>query len=421
MRILMLAQFYPPIIGGEERHVRNLSAALARRGHDVSIATLAAADAPSMEIDQGVKIHRLRGTLQRGEFLYSESTRRHAPPFPDPELLIGLGRILADEKPEIVHAHNWLLHSFLPMKRQSRARLVVTLHDYSLVCATKNAMHNGAMCSGPGLAKCLACACQHYGPFKGGVTAIANNLSRRLECRAVDTFLAVSRAVASVNGLADLKVPFEVVPNFVPDDVAAANGATSELLQRLPRDGFLLFVGDLRRAKGMHNLLDAYGKLRDAPPLVLIGRRCPDTPVQLPPNVVLLESWPHDAIMQAWRRCLFGLAPSQWAEPCATVVMEAMACGKPVIGTDIGGMPDLIDHERTGLLVPTGDADALAAAMQTLIASPELMARMSQAALARVESLKAGSVVPRIEQIYTRLLASRGSVERDREEASHAA
>ena len=52
----MLAQFYPPIIGGEERHVRNLSIDLVARGHDVAVATLCHDGAPEMECDQGVRI-----------------------------------------------------------------------------------------------------------------------------------------------------------------------------------------------------------------------------------------------------------------------------------------------------------------------------------------------------------------------------
>src|SRR5215217_1744647 len=86
VRILMLTQFYPPYIGGEERHVRNLSASLAARGHSVAVATLGNSDLPDFELDQDVRVYRIRGTLQRAEWLFSESGRRHAPPFPDPEL-----------------------------------------------------------------------------------------------------------------------------------------------------------------------------------------------------------------------------------------------------------------------------------------------------------------------------------------------
>ena len=91
-------------------------------------------------------------------------------------------------------------------------------------------------------------------------------------------------------------------------------------------------------------------------------------------------------------------------EACATVVMEAMASGKPVIATKIGGMPDLVDTGVTGLLVPPGDPAALARSIQRLLAQPEVVARMGTASLARVERLKAGSVVARIEGVYRDVL-----------------
>ena len=70
MRVLLLTQFYPPIIGGEERHVRNLGAALSRRGHKVSVATQTAPGAGANDMDGAVRVHRLRGTLQRMSRLY---------------------------------------------------------------------------------------------------------------------------------------------------------------------------------------------------------------------------------------------------------------------------------------------------------------------------------------------------------------
>ncbi|MGD9804932.1 MAG: glycosyltransferase [Hyphomicrobiaceae bacterium] len=405
MKILMLAQFYPPIIGGEERHVRNLSIALAKRGHHVSVATLATQGAPDEEIDEGVKIYRLHGSMQRASFLFKEAERAHAPPFPDPELALALRRIIQNEKPDIVHAHNWLLHSVLPLKTSGGPRFVVTLHDYSHVCARKNMMHEGVLCSGPALAKCLQCAKEQYGAAKATVTTLANFASSRLERVVVDKFLTVSAAVAEGNRLAEFGVPFEVVPNFVPDHIGVLSETIDPRLDQLPKNGFMLFVGDLQRLKGTDKLIEAYATLENARPLVLIGRPGPDTPTNLPPGVSIHHSWPHHAIMHAWNRCDFGIAPSVWPEPCATVVMEAMGVGKPFIATQIGGMPDLVDDGVTGLLVPPGDVPALAKALATLDRDGELRTRMSAAALKKVETLMAKSVVPRIEKIYEDLLA----------------
>ena len=94
MRILMLAQFYPPVIGGEERHVCDLAAFLARRGHWVGVATLWQEGLPEREVNQGVKIFRIRRLMQRWRGLFSDASRTHAPPFPDPGLAAGLRRIL---------------------------------------------------------------------------------------------------------------------------------------------------------------------------------------------------------------------------------------------------------------------------------------------------------------------------------------
>ena len=127
MHILMVAQFATPIIGGEEQYVINLSRELVNRGHQVAIATIKHPGQPDFEIDAGVRIYRLQGTTQRMSWLYTERERRHAPPFPDPETTLGLHRVIAQEQPDVIHAHNWLLFSYLPLFPWNKARLVVTL------------------------------------------------------------------------------------------------------------------------------------------------------------------------------------------------------------------------------------------------------------------------------------------------------
>lgn len=410
MRILMLAQFYPPTVGGEERHVHSLSTALAERGHDVAVATLWHEGLPEFECNRGVRIYRIRGTVQRAASLFSESGRRHAPPFPDPELALSLRRIVRMERPNIVHAHNWLVHSFLPLKPMSGAKLVVTLHDYSLVCVQKRLMyHDRELCSGPGMTKCLGCAADHYGPAKGATTVFANWLMGAVERGVVDLFLPVSQAVVASTGLASRRLPFKVIPNFVPDkpDSDQANvvqDAHAPLIAQLPPDGFLLFVGDLTRDKGINILLQAYAGLADVPPLVLLGRSTSAMPTELPENVIALGPWPHEAVMRAWQRSSVGLLPSLTPETFGIVVIEAMANGRPVIASRIGGLPDVVVEGETGFLVPPGDATALRDRLARLLADPQLCERMGQAAKRRVSEYTAGAVVPRIEAAYEQIV-----------------
>jgi glycosyltransferase involved in cell wall biosynthesis len=80
--------------------------------------------------------------------------------------------------------------------------------------------------------------------------------------------------------------------------------------------------------------------------------------------------------------------------------MEAMASGKPVVSTNIGGTPDIIIDGSSGILVPPGDVGALRNALQELLTHRDMITRMGQTSLKRVAQFKSGSVVPRIEQVY---------------------
>lgn len=409
MRILMLAQFYPPVIGGEERHVAALSEALVGRGNKVAVATMPHPSRKERETLRGVDVYSVKGLMQRVSGLFSETERPHAPPFPDPELTVRLAGLIREFKPDIVHGHNWLVHSVLPLKRPSGFGLVQTLHDYSLVCAVKTLTRDDASCPGPALSRCAPCSFDHFGPIKGAVTLAANTLTQRSERWLVDKFLTVSTAVAEHNNLAKSGAPYEVVHNFIPDQSGTLPKEQDPCLEGLPSEPFILFVGDLNRRKGVHVILDAYRRLKSPPPLVIIGRRCPDTPADIPAGVHIFESWPHAAVMHAWSRCLFGLAPSTWLEPCATVVMEANSFGKPMIATSHGGFLETVDHETSGLHVPPNDDAALAAAMDRLTRDEAFRNQLAIGAVRKAATLKAGAIVPRIESIYREVLARRAA------------
>ncbi len=409
MRILMLAQFYPPAIGGEERHVRTLAHALVRRGHRVAVATLAQGNLPAIEDDEGVRVYRLPATTARAaRLLYSDASRHHAPPLPDPETAWALRRVIAAERPEIVHAHNWLVYAYLPLAHlahlahKADAPLVMSLHDYGLACPKKRLMRDGAVCDGPALGKCLRCAGEHYGRVTGTATVLGKRLLDGRLRAAVSHFLPVSTAVAEGNALAGGGVPFTVIPNFVPDDLGPppSDGPVPPAVRDLSPEGYLLFVGDLTPEKGLPVLLRAYAGLADPPPLVCIGRPTPETPAAFPPNVSLHHHWSHEAVQWAWARSGVALVPSVWPDPCPTVAMEAMAMGLPVIAARSGGLPDIVAHGETGLLVPPGDAGALRDAIARLLADPALARQMGAAGRRRVAQFRAGAVVGRIEAIY---------------------
>jgi|ERR1051325_10907430 glycosyltransferase involved in cell wall biosynthesis len=399
----MLAQFYLPIVGGEERHVQDLSIELAKRGHDVAVVTLHTPDSAEFDFDQGVRVYHVKSMMQRMHWLYSQTERSFAPPFPDPEVMLALRRIILREKPDIIHAHNWMLYSFLPLKAWSGVPLVLSLHDYSLICVQKRLMHFGTPCSGPDFGKCLHCASSYYGSLKGKVTTLSHRMMYPMERAAVDIFLPVSMATAIGNGLVEQQLPFEVIPNFLSDAADSSPVDVEPYLSQLPEAGYLLFVGDLSLDKGIGVLLRAYAALKDAPPLVLIGRKNHDTPTELPNNVFLLNRWPHAAVMQAWRRSGIALVPSLCAETFGIVAIEAMSMGSPVIASRIGGLTDVLKDGETGFLIPPGDMSSLTQAIQRLLEDKSLRNRMGQNAVYRSQDFRAGQVVPRIEAVYRKL------------------
>ena len=404
MRVLMVTDFYYPFLGGVEQHVRTLSHALHERGHQVSVATLWSEGLAEEEDDAGVQVYRLSSGTQRLKFLHKEPKRPWAAPFPDPEIMVGLRRILRRLQPDVVHGHDWLARSFLPLKPSSGAIFVVSLHYYTQSCAKKNLMFHDAPCSGPGFRKCLACGSNHYGAAKGTAAVFANWGFSAAERAAADLFISVSQATAEGNGISAGLPRQVVIPNFLP----VASGTQQELLDpyvaHLPKQEFMLFVGDLRPIKGLDVLLKAYAALQNVMPLVLIGKAWPDTPVDLPQNVLVLHNWPNYAVMEAWRRSAIALVPSVWPEPFGIVVIEAMAGGSPVIASRIGGIPEIVVDGESGLLVAPGDAVALQRAMEQLLGDAALRERMGQAAKLRSRDFEASTVVPRIEEVYQQVL-----------------
>ena len=409
MRILMLSQFYPPMLGGEERLVAGLSVGLAARGHDVAVATLSQDGLPDFEVDRGVRIYRVHSTVQRAKWLYADPAHTHAPPMPDPELSLALHRIAVQESPDIAHAHNWIVHSFLPVKAASGAKLLLSLHDFSLACATKKSLYRDAiLCSGPGYTKCPPCAVHHYGAAKGLATTLMNWTMGVAERQLVDMFLPVSHVTASKNGLSETSPNCRVMPNLIPDDSDAVKPNVAEYVDQLPDVPFLLFVGAFGSYKGVDVLLEAYSQLVDPPPLVLIGYQTAEFPLvtqEFPSNVTVLRDWKHEAVMEAWRRCMMGIVPSLWFETFGIVALEAMIMGKPVVASRVGGLPDVVTEGETGLLVEPGNVPELREAIEKLVRDPELRSALGARARDKARLFKASNVVPQFEAVYRELLS----------------
>jgi len=420
VRILMITQFYAPTIGGQERLVEDLSIELIARGHHVAVATLEHEGQPSFGHVSGVHVHRIASTV--GHFFrgYVDPSRRHAPPAVDPKAAAELRRVTRLEKPDIVHGHDWLIHSFLPLKRRHGPGLVVTLHDHSLVCANKRLIRSDEACAGPGPAKCLRCSASHYGLAKGPAIAVGNWVMSVTERALVDMFLPVSGVVADAAGLRDRGNRHLVIPNFLPTRTPIA--APKERLPGLPAE-FVLFAGDVSRDKGVAVLLEAHRLLEDPPPLVLIGRitdpgvlapavgpeRAASAALLAAPfgNVSAVGPQPHEVVLDAFRRCTVAVVPSLMPEAFGLVALEAMSAGRPVIASNIGGLREIITDGENGILVSPGDVEALRTSLARVLKDSALRARIGAAAESRARDFAADQIVPQVEQVYEDVLAAR--------------
>jgi glycosyltransferase involved in cell wall biosynthesis len=404
MRILMLTQSYAPVVGGVERVVEDLSSELLRRGHEVGVATLRQPGEAPERSDGGAAVHPLGSTAYRLPGVRLDQERRHAPPLPDPETVLQLRRLLRRERPDVVHAHNWLVHSYLPLDRHSGPALALSMHDYGLICATKRFLHEGAPCSGPGMSKCIHCAGAFYSSGKGFGIAVSTRFSERHVRRHVDVLLPVSTAVRDLCRVGEGEL-HRVIPNFIRSLPPVPADAEAQLAA-LPREPFVLYFGDVTLDKGADLLVKAYRSLQDPPPLVLIGR-CFLPEVKAVPGVMALGPMAHPYAMEALRRSLFTVVPSILPEAFGLAALETAAAGKPIVAADIGGLRDVVVDGETGLLVKPGDAEAIAAALRRLLADPGLRERMGAAARVQAATFGPDAVVPRFEEAYEAALQAR--------------
>lgn len=410
MRILELTDFYPPFIGGLERHVQMLSRDLVMGGHEVAVATMELPDTAPRENDEGVEVHRMRGWQRALTPLYQRSDRPFHPPAPDPGIVRQLRGLLRTFRPDVVHAHSWLLYSMLPLAGSGGPALVVTAHDYGFICAKKTMMHGGTLCVGPALLKCLRCAPEHYGALKG-VALTAGLVANAPLHRRVDRWLAVSEFVATtLGGLRDRSGSGpEVVHAYVPDGLADIS-ARQPRPRFLPEDdGYLLFVGALGSHKGVHVLLEAYERLGRPVPLVMLGTPHADTPTRLPGGVTIVRDAPHLQVLAAMAGAAVVVAPSLWPDPLPMTVSEAQLVGTPIVASAVGGISEMVRHGDTGLLVAPGNVQELADALGEMLADPARRRSMGERGRAWAQRFTRAAVIPRVEQIFHEVIARRAA------------
>jgi len=241
----------------------------------------------------------------------------------------------------------------------------------------------------------------------------------RFLLRVTRRVLCCSQAVAR-HAARDLGAPphlLAVIPNGIDPPPPAGRAEALDRLGLKPDDGPIVgCVGGLSRHKGQSALMHAMGQLDGRPPrptLVLVGDG-PDRP-GLESEAATLQGRVRIRFMgeRPDARSLLPafdvlVVPSIEREGFGLAALEGMDAGLPVVASRLGGLPEVVEDGRTGLLVPPGDVRAMALAIARLLANPEERRAMGTEGRRRVESrFRAAPMARRVESVYEEVLGER--------------
>lgn len=384
VRVLLVNKFFVAR-GGAETVVLQTRRLLEEAGHEVvlfGMRTGAETDEPWLSFFVSERRYfdgpLLRRVRDAASTVYSFEARRR------------LRDLLRSAQPEVAHLHNvyhQLTLSLLDELEAQRIPTVMTLHDYKPACPAYQLLTHDGVCE-----RCLGGAywnavrhrCLKGSLVGSALVALEAYLARvrRLYAK-VDRFLAPSVFLRDVMVRAGMpRKAIEVLPNAVP--LAPAP-------RPQPAPASFLYAGRLSWEKGIDTLLEAVALARgplevriagEGPAAADVRRRveAEALPVQL---LGFLE---REDVAGELVRATASLLPSRCYENCPMAILEAGARGVPTIASRIGGIPELVTSGVDGMLVPPGDAPALASALDELAHDRERAAALGQAAYARVRA-----------------------------------
>jgi len=361
MKILMADKFYF-IKGGAERYFFELAGLLTARGHEVIPFSMAhERNFPSPYSDCFVDYidfnpvktaDKIRYGFQSfGRVIYSRQAQKR------------LSRLIERVRPDVAHLHmidHQLSPSILPVLKQAGIPVIQTVHTYKHVCPSYRLYHmqKGTICEKclhgnfyhPLVEKC------HKSSFSASLLLVVEEAVHRLLKlyeKGVDIFHVPSRfmgAKLAEGGIDPVKIR-HLFYTINLDDYPV----------RYDSDPYFVYFGRLSAEKGIMTLLKAVKGLKNIK-LKIIG----DGPLQQQledyagrnqlEGVEFTGRMDGESLKKAVSGARFVVVPSEWYENSPLAIYESMAMGKPVIGSRMGGIPELIEHGRSGYLFKAGDS-----------------------------------------------------------------
>jgi glycosyltransferase involved in cell wall biosynthesis len=384
MRVLILhSRYLSGAVSGENRVVEDESRILREGGHDVRVV--------SPEPDASGPVAQIR--VGASAVWSAEASRR-------------VGALVRRHDIEIVHAHNLfptLSPSVLRAAAAAGAAVVVTLHNFRMMCLPATFLRDGRVCE----------ACLGHLPWRGvvyrcyresalGSAALASSLAVH---RRLGTFGRVSRYLA----VSDFVREKHIEGGMPADRIGVKGNFTWAAEPRRGPGEYFLFVGRLSPEKGLDTLLRAWRTGPSLGRLVVIGDgpQAADLRAMAPAGVEFGGEVPSTDVAGIMARARALMVPSRWYEASPRTIIEAYAAGVPVIASRIGALPEAVEDGVSGYLAPPDDAAAWADAASRMTDDREAE-RLGAGALARWRARHSPvSGLAELEGAYEEALAAR--------------
>lgn len=278
--------------------------------------------------------------------------------------------LLKKEKPDICHVHNTLAlitPSVYYACRDCDVPVIQTLHNYRLLCTNALLFRNDKICEeciNSNLYHSIKYGCYRNSRIQSFVLAhiIEQHKKRGTWENLIDAYIVLSQFAKNKfieGGLPEKK--FFIKPNFIKSDPGVNHKSYN----------YLLFVGRIDIAKGIEILIKAYDQLKNKPSLLIAGDGPLKSKVTSIKDISYIGFLGHDQLINKLKDCYILVFPSMWYEGMPMAIVEAFACGKPVIASRLGTMAEMIEDGKTGLLFNPGDAVDLTLKIQWAIDHPE--------------------------------------------------
>jgi glycosyltransferase involved in cell wall biosynthesis len=403
MRFCMVTTFYPPYnFGGDGIFVHQLSNELARRGHHVEVVhcrdahQLLSGRTPSMPYQDhpNVTVHGLKSPAGFLSPLVTQQTGW--PVFKSSQL----NAIL--EKPfDVIHFHNISLVGGPKVLEYGRAVKLYTLHEYWLVCPTHMLFKFGQdVCMEQ---SCFACTISYRRPPQMW------RYTRMIEeaVNHVDLFIAPSEFTMQKHREMGLQRPIAELPYF-----------TSRWVHDLPTEKYMsrdvpyfFFIGRLEKIKGLQTLIPVFRRYRHAQLWVAGTGEYEGTLRAMAadsPNIKFLGHQSGEQLRLLYEQAVATVVPSIWCEVFGIVILESFTQKTPVIVSNMGGMPKLVEDSGGGFVFET--ETELVAAMDRLLGEPSLREQMGQRGYQALQQKWSAEVhIPQYLRLIEQATASRAS------------